>query len=69
MASWALGADDNPFPSPCALEIFSRTEGLIRLAADGAGRISFPVRVDLRRENPPLRFLDSSFDRLVRVGW
>ena len=60
----ALGADDNPFPSPCALEIFSRTGGLIRLAADGAGRISFPVRADLRRENPPLHFPDSSFGRL-----
>ena len=57
----ALGADGNPLPSSVAMEILSRSGGWIRLAADGAGRISFPVRADLRRENPPLHFPDSRF--------
>lgn len=58
----ALGADDNPFPSSFAMGIASKTGGIV-LAADGAGRISFPVRADLRRENPPVDFPDSGFGR------
>ena len=55
----AFGAGGKPFSSPRVLEIFSHT-GIIALAADEAGRISFPVRADLRRENPPVRFPEFS---------